>query len=70
MLKVKRCPWGGLPCDCKEFPWIKDGVIPKRCEDQMPEALLGIRKVSDRGKQRYVAYVEEMERSRRNGHID
>lgn len=29
----KRCPWSGMPCDCEEFPWTRDGKIPKKCAE-------------------------------------
>lgn len=54
------CPWSGMPCDCKEFPWIEDGTVPKKCEDKMSDALLGIRKVSPEGLKRFKAYEESL----------
>lgn len=62
-----RCPWGGLPCDCNKFPWLENGLVPQRCENQMPLALLGLRKVSLAGVARYNKYVAELERIRKNG---
>lgn len=64
-----RCPWGGLPCNCESFPWLQNGLIPMKCENQMPLALLGLRKVSDKGKRRYEAYLLTLERNRKNGGI-
>jgi hypothetical protein len=64
-MKKPNCPWGGLPCDCTAFPWTWNGLIPQKCEDQMPDALLGIRKVSAAGKARYQAYLAELEENRR-----
>lgn len=61
------CPWSGLPCDCQEFPWLVNGLVPKVCEDRpkvcedrMPDAILGIRKVSEDGINRYKKYLTEL----------
>jgi len=59
------CPWGGLPCDCETFPSLVNGVIPEKCEAQMPDEILGVRKVSDGGKARYRAYLAELEANRK-----
>ena len=44
-----RCPWSGVECDCKEFPWMVDGFVPPVCgnlmKDKMP-AMLAFRKVN------------------------
>jgi hypothetical protein len=57
---MTNCPWGGLPCDCTTFPYLKNGIVPIKCEEQMPDELLGLRKVSDAGKKRYAFYRGEM----------
>jgi hypothetical protein len=58
------CPWGGLPCDCATFPNLKNGIVPQQCEAQMPDELLGRRKVSKEGEARYRAYLAEIEANR------
>lgn len=60
-----NCCWGGLPCGCTSFPWTHNGLIPQKCEDQMPDELLGLRKVSPAGKERFRAYQAELEENRR-----
>ncbi len=64
-MSAQLCCWGGLPCDCAEFPWTWDGLIPAKCETQMPDQLLGVRKVSAAGKERYRRYLAELEENRR-----
>lgn len=61
----KRCPWSGMPCECASFPYLRNGIVPAACEALMAEVLLGQRKVSDAGKQRYRAYLAELEENRR-----
>ena len=59
------CPWNGTACDCGEFPYKHNGLIPAKCEtvivDQMPE-LIPVRSVSDRAKKvvypKYLADVK------------
>ncbi len=31
---VSTCPWSGVPCDCKDFPWL-DGEqrLPPACSN-------------------------------------
>lgn len=60
------CAWGGLPCDCDKFPWLVNGLVPDKCEAQMPDALLGIRKIGEKGKRRYKAYLTELEERLKN----
>ena len=62
---MPNCPWHGLPCDCQDFPFLKNGIIPAACEESMPDEILGVRKVSDSGKARYKAYQAELEENRR-----
>ena len=59
------CAWGGLPCGCTEFPWTWNGLVPAKCEEQMPDQLLGLRKVSAAGKERFRRYEAELEDNRR-----
>ena len=59
------CCWGGLPCDCTVFPWTWNGLIPTKCEAQMPDQLLGLREVSAAGKDKYRRYLAELEENRR-----
>lgn len=59
------CPWKGLPCHCVGFPWLQNDTIPAACEDGMADELLGRRKVTEAGKERYRAYLAEVERNRR-----
>ena len=62
---MKICPWGGLPCDCRAFPFLKNGLVPSMCEEEMPPEILGLRKVSENGKLRHRAYLAEMEHNRK-----
>ena len=59
------CCWGGLPCDCTSFPWTENGIVPSKCEVQMPDQILGVRKVSAAGRERYRLYLAELEENRR-----
>jgi hypothetical protein len=63
---MNLCPWAGLPCDCKAFPFKQNGLIPSQCEALMPDELLGHRAVSEEGKLRYKLYHEEIERTLKN----
>lgn len=58
------CPWGGLPCDCSTFPYLRNGIVPTKCEAQMPDEILGVRKVSEVGKARHRVYLAELEANR------
>lgn len=57
---MSLCPWKGLLCNCDRFPYLVNGRVPPPCEKDMPDALLGLRKVSDEGKARHLAYLKEM----------
>jgi hypothetical protein len=60
------CPWNGLRCECRFFPWLtREGIVPRSCEVYMPDELLGHRKVSDAGKIRYRVYLAELEENRK-----
>ena len=60
------CPWNGLRCECRSFPWLNaQDIVPRSCEVYMPDELLGRRKVSEAGKARYRAYLAELEANRR-----
>lgn len=59
---MARCPWCGLPCECTEFPYLRDGIVPSPCEAKMPDAMLGVRKVSTTGKVRYQAYLDSLKK--------
>lgn len=54
---MKNCPWTGLICDCAGFPWLVNGVIPAKCEAEMPIEMAAIRKISPAMKARYQAYL-------------
>lgn len=56
---MTQCPWTGLPCDCAGFPWLegRNGVIPAKCEIDMPIEMAAVRKVSTPFKARYLAYL-------------
>jgi hypothetical protein len=64
---MQICCWGGLPCDCSTFPYLRNGIVPPKCEAQMPDELLGVRKVSDKGKARFRAYQAELSRTKTGG---
>lgn len=55
------CSWCGIECDCKEFPWTEDGVIPLKCEKliqtEMPY-LISVRKVRDTDAAKWIAICE------------
>ena len=64
------CPWNGLRCECRHFPWLNaQDIIPRSCEVHMPDELLGHRKVSDAGKIRYQVYLAELEANRKKARI-
>jgi len=65
------CPWCGLPCDCTEFPYIIDGVIPIKCGERIVKELpylYPIRKITDdqkiRAKERIRIIEEELKLER------
>ena len=37
---INACPWSGVPCDCKQFPWLGvGGVLPLVCGEAIREKM-------------------------------
>lgn len=48
-ITINRCPWSGVECNCKEFPWLEDSCVPRKCGDVIKEkapAMLAFRKLA------------------------
>lgn len=62
-----KCPWNGGECGCVEFPYLRNGLIPQRCEDLLVAgsiSLVPLRKVREPAKVAYAAWLAE-ERAKR-----
>jgi hypothetical protein len=33
------CPWCAQSCDCAEFPWTQDELIPEKCQTLVRERI-------------------------------
>lgn len=40
-----QSPWNGYPCDCTDFPYKRDGLVPNRCQKDMGLDMVPVRAV-------------------------
>jgi hypothetical protein len=42
---MSACPWNGQACDCQDFPWKVDGLIPLKCQKNIGLDMVPVRAV-------------------------
>ena len=69
---MNRCPWAGKLCYCADFPWTRNGRIPKRCEGLMPLDVVAANKtrVSAERLDEFAAYMDAIAKGTWVRHAD